>query len=205
MIDAKFVPISEWPGTAAASYSQKVAPFRAPYARTLDLLETELGHLKAKEILIQAYLKREDIRNDGWPRSSARPFKPGVVLTFEVVKSDKRITMSFPCDRFNDWEDNLRAIAKSLEALRMVDRYGVTRNNEQYRGFAALPEADPASQRTSAIAFISRVTGWSESQVVNDPQGAYRLAARATHPDQGGSHEAFTQLQSHWKAFGAAV
>lgn len=203
MIDCRFVPVSEWPGTPTWSYQQKSAPFRAPYARTLDLLETELGHLRAKEILIQAYLKREDIRNDGWPRSSARPSKPGIILTFEVLKGKNRITMSFPCDRFNDWEDNLRAIAKSLEALRMVDRYGVTRNNEQYRGFAALPEADPNTQRNAAITFMSRLTGWSETQIVNDPQGAYRLAARATHPDHGGSAGAFVRLQSHWKAFGS--
>lgn len=197
MIDARFVPIAEWPGTPTPSYRQKSAPFKAPYARTLDLLEKELGHLKAKDVLIQAYLRREDIRNDGWPRSNARPSNPGVVLTFEVQKGAGRITMSFPCDNFTFWEDNLRAIAKSLEALRMVDRYGVTRNNEQYRGFTALPAADPNAARAAAIAFLASVTGWPTSQVINDNQGAYRLAAAALHPDKGGSHERFVELQRH--------
>ncbi len=198
MIDARFVAVDHWPGTKTASAARKHSTFRASYAKTLDVLERELHHLRAKDILIQAYFERRDIRNDGWPRSSARPSEPGVIVTFSV----KTGTMSFPCDRFDGWEDNLRAIALSLEALRQVDRYGVTRNNEQYRGFAQLQEA--AHGRASAIDFFTRLTGWDRQQVQADPQGAYRLACRAVHPDvRGGSHEKFTEMQGQWKALNA--
>jgi hypothetical protein len=37
------------------------------------------------------------------------------------------------------WQQNVRAIALGLEALRKVDRYGITRRREQYTGFRALP------------------------------------------------------------------
>jgi hypothetical protein len=191
VIDACFVAVDQWPGVPTPSWKRKHAPFRAAYASTLDLLETELKHLKATDILIQAHLKREDIRNDGWPRSAARPSQPGVIVTFMGSSGQ----MSFPCDRFNGWEDNLRAIALSLQALRMVDRYGVTRNNEQYRGFAALPPA--GDSRARAVAFLSQQTGWAEKQVRGDLQGAYRLAAKAVHPDMGGNPEAFHE-QRHW-------
>ena len=194
MIDARFVPIDNWPGAVTPEWKRKRAPFRSAYAKTLDLLESELKHLKASDILIQAHLRREDIRNDGWPRSAARPSKPGVIVTFKGAGGQ----MSFPCYRFDGWEDNLRAIALSLEALRMVDRYGVTRNNEQYRGFTALPPASDG--RAYAITFLSRMTGWQESQVKGDPQGAYRLAARACHPDTGGNERLFHELQRHWSA-----
>jgi hypothetical protein len=194
MIDARFVPIDNWPGAATPEWKRKRAPFRSAYAKTLDLLESELKHLKASDILIQAYLRREDIRNDGWPRSAARPSKPGIIVTFKGTGGQ----MSFPCDRFDGWEDNLRAIALSLEALRMVDRYGVTRNNEQYRGFTALPPA--SNDRGPAITFFARVTGWQEIQIKSDPQGAYRLAARACHPDTGGNEDLFNELQKHWAA-----
>lgn len=196
MIDARFVPVAEWPGKPTPGYQRKRAPFRTAYAKTLDLLESELAHLLAKDILIQAYLRRGDIRNDGWPRSSARPSQPGIIVTFQSRGS----SMSFPCDHFDGWEDNLRAVALSLEALRMVDRYGVTRNSEQYRGFTALPSSDPLSKRAAAIAFFSKLTGWPEQQVRGDIQGAYRLAARAAHPDTGGSHNSFVALQEHWSA-----
>ena len=120
-----------------------------------------------------------------------------MILTFETMRAGKRVTLSFPCDTFTDWQDNLRAIAKSLEALRMVDRYGVTSNSEQYRGFTAIGAGDP---RASALAFLVKVTGWPESQIVNDPQGAYRLAAAELHPDKGGSHDSFVELQRHMEA-----
>jgi hypothetical protein len=196
VIEARFVPVDVWPGKPTPSYAQKSAPFRATYIKTLDLLEKELDYLFAKETLIQGHWRREDIRNDGWPKSSARPSQSGLILTFQSRGS----SMSFPCDRFNAWEDNLRAIALSLEALRMIDRFGVTRNNEQYKGFAALPAADPNQERTIAIAFFSKATGWSEDQVRSDLQGAYRLAARMFHPDSGGSHEKFVAVQKHWEA-----
>jgi hypothetical protein len=203
MIDAKFVPISEWIGPKTESYRRKSATFRATYVQTLDLLETELNHLRAKDILIQAYLKREDIRNDGWPRAGARPTSPGVIVTFEVKTSGRQFTMSFPCDRFDRWEDNLRAVAKSLEALRMVDRYGVTRNNEQYTGFAALPPADPSTAKNAAIEFLARMSGWPIDRARSDQSGAYRAAAAILHPDhEGGSHDRFVELQAHWKVLG---
>ena len=194
MIDCRFVPVDVWPGKQTPTYMRKRSPFRAAYAKTLDLLESELAKLQAKDILIQAYLDRADIRNDGWPRSSARPKQPGIIVTFQSRGS----SMSFPCDRFDGWEDNLRAVALTLESLRAADRYGVTGNREQYRGFAALPPK--SDTRGAALSFMARVTGWPESQVKSDPQGAYRLAARACHPDTGGSNGQFHELQSHWSA-----
>ncbi len=201
MLNAIFRPLEGWPGKQTASYQRRRAPFRASYAKTLDLLESELNHLSAKDILIQAFFKREQIRNDGWPRSSARPSQPGVVLNFQV----NRESYSYPCDRFDGWEDNLRAIALSLQALRAVDRYGVTRGHEQYQGFRRLAAALPVNPQNAAVEFLAKHAGVSFDSVQNDPEAAYRLAARQLHPDSGGSHDTFVQLQGHYKTLKAAV
>lgn len=37
------------------------------------------------------------------------------------------------------WQANIRAIAKTLEHLRDLDRWGVTKRGEQYTGWKALP------------------------------------------------------------------
>ena len=159
MLNAQFRPLDQWPGKRTEQ--RKSAPFRSTYKQTLDLLEFELQKLRAHQTVIQI----EDpepiklIRNDGQLWGTGKMFtpnRPGVVLSFKSPKG----AISIPCDRYDNWSDNLRAIALSLEALRAVDRYGVTRGNEQYRGWARL-EA-PASgkmTREQAIEFIAQVVG----------------------------------------------
>jgi hypothetical protein len=189
MIDARFVLIEKWPGEKRLSYKRQDAPFRAAYAKTLDLLERELRHLRAKQIVIQAYFDRASIRNDGWPRSSARPKEPGVVVSF-IGKAGE---MAFPCDTYKDWEDNIRAIALSLEALRRVDRYGVTHHNEQYKGWAKLPPASDRMSARDALAFIQLYAGMAPTSREKLAE-AYRIAARKLHPDTGGSPDQFILL-----------
>jgi hypothetical protein len=189
MLNATFRPLTQWPGTRTPSGKRKRAPFRAGYNRTLDDLERELRHVKASSVAIQIDLEPKDIRNDGWPRSSARPKSPGVVLSFVTPTGP----LCFPCDTYDTWEDNLRAISLSLAALRAVDRYGVTKHAEQYRGFKAIeaPGAQSGMNYIEAIAFI-RNWGGAEGTL----EDAYRKAARALHPDAAhGSHEQFTKLQ----------
>lgn len=201
MLNAQFRPIDRWPGKMRLSYQRRRAPFRAKYAATLDLLEAELEKLKAKDIIIQAGFELRDIRNDGWPRSSARPSHPGIIVSF----AGKTGPMSFPCDTFDAWEDNIRAIALSLQALRVVDRYGVTQNNEQYKGWARLPP--PATSSNSgfpnvveaAAEFLAQHSGFEAPHIRADRdrfRNAYRVAAARLHPDKpGGSNELFVRLQ----------
>jgi hypothetical protein len=157
----------------------------------LDELEKELRHLGARDIVIQAYFTRDQIRNDGWPRSSARPSESGVIISFRNRKGQE---LSFPCDTYKSFETNIRAIALSLEALRTVDRYGVTQQNEQYKGWAKLPPAPERMKADDAIAFIVLHTGIYPANK-ESLQEAYRTAARKLHPDsQNGSNEQFIML-----------
>lgn len=113
--------------------------FQATYGKTLKDLERELDHLDAHSITIQAGFPNDRIRNDGWPYSSARPEHPGVVLQF----MRKKEMLTFRSLKYASFEENLRAIALTMDALRRVDRYGVV-EGEQYQGFKqiASPAAD---------------------------------------------------------------
>jgi hypothetical protein len=190
MIEAIFRPL------AAPGYkSRKSATFRVSYSARLDLLENELRAIRAQDIVIQAGFAMEQIRNDGWPRSSARPTHPAVVLTFRT----KRGIVSMPCDTYKNMEDNIYAIAKSLEALRSVDRYGVTQNGEQYRGWTALPEAGKSdSTRKAAVTLACYAPALTADQIQADRgamQEAYRMAAKKAHPDVGGARQAWDEIQ----------
>lgn len=198
-MDARFVRVVSWPGVATAYASRRRAQFSSPYSKTLALLEREISHLGGRDVLIQTYHEKADIRIDGWPRANARvPSSPGVIVTF--VKRGGQ-TLSFPCDRFMTWEDNLRAIALSLEALRTVDRYGVTKSAEQYRGFEALPRPTQhgPTTKSEAVEVLGRESGHGEAFIEfatpAELEAAIRDAQRATHPDKGGSAGRFEEVQ----------
>lgn len=199
-LQATFRPLDTWPGKQTPSYSRKRAPFRIGYAERLELLEHELSKLGAKEIVIQAQFEPKDIRNDGWPRSSARTKGPAIIVSFKGTKGP----LSFPCDRYDSWEDNLYAIALSLEALRAVDRHGVTQNAEQYRGWqqiaAPAPENQSFATARDAAAWLARIADSPyavTAVMVPGPafESAYKTAARKLHPDAGGTHDDFVRLQ----------
>ncbi len=150
-----------------------------------DLLEKELNYLKAKDITIEGFFHSSQIRNDGWPKSSARPTQPGVILSFDV----KRGRMVMPCDRYPDWEANLRAIALTLERLRSVERYGITtEQQEQDTGWLRLPQASAVDEATECAKVLIRFAsvGYDPPIVLGDQalfKKVYAEAMRRTHPD----------------------
>jgi len=163
MLNATFRPLTQWP-PGPRTETKKDGRFKATWVQTLDLLEHELGKLRAKDVVIQIEDPEgiKGIRNDGSIRIVSRSYfrsLSGIVLSFESPKGN----ISMPCDRYEFWQDNLRAIALSLEALRAVDRYGVTRGNEQYRGWAQLPASNGKLTRQDAIELIALVGSGSVS------------------------------------------
>jgi len=167
------------------------------------LLERELGQLEAENVVLQMAVTDAEIRVDGWIRANARPQHPGVILTFESVHGP----LSYAVETFTDWQANVRGIALALEALRKVDRYGVTKSGEQYKGWKALPAkaGTTMSARAAANVIVDLSPGWvgefrdySVDQVLTVRTAfkhCYRAAAKASHPDAGGSPERFQLLQ----------
>lgn len=189
MLQYQFRPIDEWPGEKTKV--RKRSMFTAPFPKTLDLLERELGYLRAKNIVIQAAVALHEIRNDGMMRAGARPTWPGVILSF----SSKHGDLSYPCDTYDDWTANVRAIGLALEALRSVDRYGVTRRAEQYKGWARLT-GSLAMTPQEAAGVLLRASGSTETKLMRaNVEAVYRAACAATHPDTGGKPEDFKRVQ----------
>jgi hypothetical protein len=185
MIDCRFKPIENWPSKPTPGYARQYSRFKAGWQATLDLLERELNHLGAKDISIEGFFAPSEIRNDGWPKSSARPTQPGVVLSFNV----KRGRMIMPCDRYHEWEANLRAIALTLEHLRAVERYGATtEEKEQYTGWLRLPVASPSDEAAECAKILIKhaCVNYSTTQVLANQSifdELWRVAVKRTHPD----------------------
>lgn len=196
-------PIVRWPGTFTSD--RRSAPFKAGWSSTIDILDRELFCLQAKNAVLQLAMRESDFRRDGAPKASARADHPGVILSLDSHYGP----LSYPCDRFLTWQDNLRAIALALEALRKVDRYGVTKHGEQYTGWKQL-DGRPTPQPMTvgqAAAFLAEATGDPEANggdMLWEPgrahgpsvDRAYRIAVKRLHPDTpGGSTEEFQRLQ----------
>jgi hypothetical protein len=188
MLKAEFRALESWPG--ARTQSRKEGTFRSTWLQTLDLLEVELGKIRAQRVVIQIEDPGaiEGIRNDHTIRIVSKNFWPDkacVVLSFDSPKG----AISMPCDRYRYWQDNLRAIALSLEALRAVDRYGVTRGNEQYRGWARLESGNGnGMDRDKALAFLSVLSGVNSEKLArylpDDLATLIRAQRIHNHPDR---------------------
>lgn len=138
-------------------------------------------------MVVEVDVSEVDIRNDGRIRANARPETPGVRVAFE----SRHGPLVYSTDRFNHWQDNVRAIALGLEALRKVDRYGITKRGEQYAGWKALPSgrAMPASHMTAdeAWAILGSFGDRPISEQRADPSGlrvAFKKARAFAHPDR---------------------
>lgn len=172
----RFRPLTRRP----PNEGRKASPFRATYSDTEALLRDELRMLGARDAVIEVDLDERDIRRDGLPYARSSPRSPAVAVSFVGRWGPMRLA----CDRFTDWRHNLRAIALGLGDLRRIDRYGLGRSGEQYRGWLALESGDPrTAEQERGRELIRR-------------HGGVRAAQLATHPDRGGRTEEFLAVQA---------
>lgn len=196
-------PLDHYPGLE--HHFRYASPFgRATWDSTLDKLERELEALRAKNVVILMDVAESDLRLNGSIRVQARPSTPRVVLAFDSMHG----SLKYGCDRFHDWQDNVRAIAHGLEALRKLERYGIASRGEQYTGWKALgsgiamgPATMSAEQAAQFIAQQADI-GADGGDIYVEPdrldpamlERLYRLAAKRLHPDTGGDPELFKRL-----------
>lgn len=192
-------PLDGWPTEFTGQ--RKRSRFEASLSDTIALLERELRLLdppvpKWPRSVLQIALREQDFRIDGMPRAGSNPAHPGVILNIET---DNKPVLSFPCDTFTHWHDNLRAIVLTLEALRKVDRYGVTQTGQQYRGWQAIeskPTVDAACVLLARIAWPNEndehQASWAPKIATDEQIGrnAYRQARAKAHPDRHNGDQA---------------
>lgn len=206
-MNVTFRPIVLWPGQLTRDSQRRSTPFSARIDETWRLLEKEVEQVGGAELVVQLALDEGQIRLDGKPRAGAWPTHPGVIVSFE----SRYGPLQYATDVFTHWHANLRAIALGLEALRRVDRYGISKRGEQYTGWKALPGAGTNGSLTleQAARFVAvnadGASGRTEAEiadaaryVLTDPNlrgVAYRQAAKRLHPDTGGDATEFARLQ----------
>lgn len=224
-VNWRVVPIQSWPGEMTEYREEHRFRRKSGYwddgsrhmvagvdwPATTALLDRELDFLEADNVVLQMAVTDREIRRDGWIRSNAVPDHPGVILTFDSWLGP----LSYPCDNFTAWKANVRAIALALEALRKIDRYGVTKRGEQYTGWKQIPgpgqtsvtmTANRAAEILKASAGESIEGKFPEDVILGDAgvaQAVHKAARRSSHPDAGGSDERFQSVELAWSVLSA--
>jgi hypothetical protein len=169
------------------------AKFDVTFTRARDNIVAEIGRLAGRypdpQIVISTNIA---LRRDGLPLANQRqPDDPGVAVYFLYKKRQ----MSFACDRWEKIEHNMQAIAKTIEALRGITRWGTGDMLEAaFTGFTALPAPIVAGMRRP----WREVFGFPPGSIPDrdQVQRRFRELASVRHPDAGGSTDAMAELNA---------
>jgi hypothetical protein len=146
----------------------------------------ELKRLGATHVVLSTNVELR--KRDGLPRSGRRmPDDRGVAVYFQW----KGNSQCMPCDKWNRVECNIWAIAKCIEALRGLERWGAKNMVEaSFRGFAALPEH--ASQPK-----VDYFQGCDTKVTV---QKRFKNLSKLYHPDaEGGDKDKFIDMMKAYE------
>ncbi len=206
-------PLTDFTIFTTSPTQRKTHQFKASWSTTVDQLQRELEHLKARDVVVEIGVEPKDLRLDGTLRASARPSHPGVRVSFQ----SKHGPLSYTCDTYEraygwqmeSWQANVRAIVLTLEALRAVDRYGATKG-EQYAGFKELGAGSGATPlggmtRDEAYHVLSQESGMKagDGTSPNILARIYRGARAAAHPDRhGGDRTRWDQVEQAGRVLG---
>lgn len=134
--------------------------------KALRELQDELRRFGAKGIVLSSNCS---LGNDN-------PRDPGVAAycTYDGQQ------IAIPCDRWDSVAGNLRAITKTIEAMRGIERWGAKHMvRAMFQGFAALPAPVVPDDWRGLL---------GNPATLVDAEVAYRERIRSAHPDAGGTH-----------------
>lgn len=195
-------PIDTWPDESTDNDNRAWPRFKAAESDTMRLLRRELEHLgTAGKVVLQVvtYHGPADLRRDGELRSGAKVIHPGCRLTFV----SRHGPLTYATDQFStfdpqswaSWRANLRAIALSLQALRAVDRYGVSNHGEQYRGWQALGSQPHELSGDEAMGVLRAHAGPLGDDPRAEARALFIAAARNTRNAAGDASPSWDDVQ----------
>jgi DnaJ-domain-containing protein 1 len=190
-----------WPRTPVAQqrpgkFGTKKPAISGNWLRTVDItiaeatkrVLDELGRMgiDRKDIVISTNLQ---LRLDGLPLSKQRAVTDaGAAVYWQARKGERRV---MAIDQYYKVEENLAAIAATLDAMRAIERHGGAQILDRaFTGFTALPA--PTAPRSWREVF-----GFAPGDRVEryELRAQYRRLASERHPDRaGGSDAAMSEL-----------
>lgn len=188
--------------TGRVSTQRHALPFNETHAD----LRNELRRLGAANYVITTDLP---LKSDGTPYASSKIGDVGIAVWFLLPDTKGNVSERvLACDKWRTHADNMYSIAKTIEAMRGIERWGASDLVQRaFAGFTALPpgpggEGDPAPRPKRTWRAVLGVDSAAYltldiDDVVAIAEAKYRTMIRAAHPDvEGGSHDATVELNT---------
>lgn len=166
------------------------------FATARDGVLHQLELMRVSHVVITSNLP---LRANGIPYSAG----PGAIsdpgISVWWVKGG--VEHAIACDRWNSCVENMRAIEKTLEAIRGISRWGSAEMVDRaFAGFAALP---PGTGEESGVSFVPEERTWRQifgldiepwaslpaPDLLAVVKARHRDEIKKAHPDRGGSVE----------------
>ena len=172
----------QWPMGWKRTKTRKKSQFKTTFGRARDNVfhELKLMGVGNCNVIMSTNLP---LRRDGLPYAGmANPTDPGIAVYFRY--KDKFMVLA--CDQYHKVEENVHAVAKTIEAMRGIERWGTSDMMERsFTGFQALP---PPKNSWFDILEVH------EKASAEEIRTAWREKAKLYHPDQGGSDEMMAKI-----------
>jgi hypothetical protein len=163
------------------AHQRQASKFKATFGAAIVEVRRQLNLLGVQHPVISTNVR---VRQDGVPmaRASKHPTDPAAAVYF-LYKSRQ---LCFACDRWHVVEDNVWAIAKTIDAMRGILRWGTGEMMDAaFSGFVAIAPPAPFDWRSEL----------GPVHTLAEAESAYRAKAKLRHPDSpGGSHESMARL-----------
>jgi hypothetical protein len=125
----------------------------------------------------------------------------GVAIYFKLVfvRNGKQFTrpIVLTCDKWRRTSDNIKAIAKDIEAQRARHRWGCTSVEQAFQGYLAIPEKCGGPSWWVLLGVPSTAT----KDAIKE---RFRELAKSAHPDKGGDPNQWNFLQEAYNQAMAA-
>lgn len=171
-------------------WQRKESRFSQTPDKVQNYLRGELNRLGTTNTVVSTNIP---LRRDGYFYSDmamAKIKEPGAAVYFRYQGKD--IVMC--CDQYLTVTENVYAIAKSINAIRDMERWGVSDFLERtFAGFKAIPEK--VKRNIKEILLLSANAGSDEVKK------AYKEKLFLVHPDKGGRRDDFDELQAAYQEY----
>lgn len=179
-----------WPPQKPWTQSRKPGKFQSNIPDSIQRVETQVAMFspgnewRTKELWI--YLDGGQLGAKGRFLANKYPLSPAVVVTFDLDD----VPYTIAVDAYQTADQNLCAIAATIEGLRANERHGVLTMREMLQTFEALPQRSTAKRKG-----WWEVLGINKDSSIESIEAQYRTLLKSRHPDAGGTQQEFMDLQ----------